>query len=133
MSEEIIYEWALCTGRHEMHSLLTGDVLTESIFPMTVENVMNMTGHISVVSRKMAEVPRDATIIVYVSGLGPLKQAVYVAWLNRTRLFGGSLDLWPGELIFAHYDRESEAYRAFSAMSGNVYPREWISSNRADK
>ena len=131
MSEEI-YEWAL-TMRHKMHSLLTGDVLTETIFPTQVENVMDMTGHITVVSRKMAEVPRDATIIVYVSGLGQLTQAVYVAWLNRIRLFGGSLDLWPGDLIFAHYDFETKTYRAFSAMSGNVYPREWIPYHGADK
>ena len=132
MSEEI-YEWALTEGRHEMHSLLTGDVLTESIFPMTIENVMDMADHVRVVTRKMAEVPRDATIIVYVSGLTLLTQAVYVAWLNRTRLFGGSLDLWPGELIFAHYDRESEAFRGFSAMSGNSYPVVWAPSDRADK
>ena len=132
MSEEI-YEWALTEGRHEMHSLLTGDVLTESIFPMTIENVMDMADHVRVVTRKMAKVPRDATIIVYISGLTLLTQAVYVAWLNRTRLFGGSLDLWPGELIFAHYDFETKTYRAFSAMSGNVYPREWIPYHGADK
>ena len=90
-------------------SPITGEEVTESFFGKEVEDVLNVEEQMETVLEHLKGVPLDAILVVYVTGLTPLFQAVFAAWLTRN--CSGptmSLDLYPGNLVFAHYNLESK-------------------------
>ena len=105
----MIKEIALTNGRHTIVSPITGEEVTESFFGRDVEDVLNVEEQMETVLEHLKGVPLDAILVVYVTGLTPLFQAVFAAWLTRN--CSGptmSLDLYPGNLVFAHYNLESK-------------------------
>ena len=117
----MITEIATTTGRHEIISPITGHVVTKSFFGTTVEDPLNVSAHMETVKAHLDDVPLDETIVVYVTGLSTLLQAVFAVWIGRNCYPPMmSLDLHPGKLVFAHYDRDAETYVFKDALTGNV-------------
>ncbi len=117
----MIKEIALTNGRHTIVSPITEEEVTESFFGKEVEDVLNVAEHMETVLAHLKGVPLDAILVVYVTGLTPLFQAVYAAWLEWN--CSGptmSLDMHPGSLVFAHYDRDAQTYVFRDALTGST-------------
>jgi hypothetical protein len=114
-------EIALTIGRHDIVSPITGEQVTESFFGHVVEDPLNIASHMKTVGEKLSTVPLGETLVVYVTGLSSLFQAVFAVWLDRncndTTM---SLDMHPGKLVFAHYDRDVDTYCFIDALSGET-------------
>ena len=113
-------EIALTKNRHERVSPITGEEVTESFFGTEVEDPLNVEEHIkTVLTYLIRDVPMNSDLVVYVTGLTPLFQAVFAAWVMRN--CSGpmmSLDLYPGSLTFAHYDKDAGTYVFVDALTG---------------
>jgi len=109
---ELFFEVLLCERRHEVIGKF-GETVTRGIFPTTVEQILDLDGHIRVVRETLEPIPETVTVIVYVTGCQPLLQAFYV-WLNNA-LHHSILP----RIILAHYDRDREDYRYYCANNGN--------------
>ena len=117
----MIKEIALTNGRHTIVSPITEEEVTESFFGKEVEDVLNVAEHMETVLAHLKGVPLDAILVVYVTGLTPLFQAVFAAWLEWN--CSGptmSLDMHPGSLVFAHYDRDAQTYVFRDALTGST-------------
>lgn len=115
-----MYEIALTKGRHEIISAISGEEVKDTFFGNAVENVLDVKSHMEVVTAKLRSIS-DKDIIVYVTGLTPLFQAVFAAWL-QLRCSGyanASLDMPVGNLTFAHFNRETGQYHLISALDGD--------------
>ena len=106
------------TNRHEIVSPITNEVVTESFFAVEVEDPLNVEEHMNtVLAHLIRDVPMNSDLVVYVTGLTPLFQAVFTAWIMRN--CSGpmmSLDLYPGSLTFAHYDKDAGTYVFVNAL-----------------
>ena len=117
----MITEVALTKGRHQITSPITGEEVTDSFFGNKIEDVFNVAEHMETVLAHLTDVPKDTTLVVYVTGLTPLFQAVFAAWLEWN--CSGptmSLDMYPGNLVFAHYDRDAQTYVFRDALTGST-------------
>ena len=76
-----LFEVLLCELRHEVIGKF-GEMVTRGIFPTTVEQILDIEGHIKIVREKLEPIPKTVTVIVYVTGCQPLLQSFYV-WLNN--------------------------------------------------
>jgi hypothetical protein len=101
-------------------SPITDEEVTESFFGRVVEEPLNVAEHMKTVRAHLKGVPLDVTIVVYVTGLTPLFQAVFAAWLDRNCNVPATLDLHQGRLVFAHYDRDAETYVFRDALTGST-------------
>jgi hypothetical protein len=110
-----IVELSLTDNRHEILSELTSEVVTQSIFPNTVEEVMNLEEHIQVTDRLFNSLELFSHCIVYITGLTILVQALYISWRKQVLAHGKHRH---GQLIFAHRDRKSGSYKLFCSQSG---------------
>jgi hypothetical protein len=121
-----MYEITLTKRRHEIVSPITGEIVKESFFGNTVEDVLNVEKHMVTVTERFAEID-DEDIIVYVTGLTTLVQAVFAAWLSlRCSGVTQSLDMPRGRLTFAHFNRDSQSYDFANALTGsNGVHLEW--------
>jgi len=118
----MIMEIALTKGRHEIRSPISGKEVTGSFFGKEVYgDVFDVEAHMETVKETLKGLPMDTTIVVYVTGLTPLFQAVFAAWLEMN-CFGPamSLDMHPGNLVFAHYDKDEETYVFRDALTGST-------------
>ena len=113
-----MYEITLTKGRHEIVSPITGEIVEESFFGNEVEEVLNVEKHMVAVAERFAEIDDD-DVIVYVTGLTTLFQAVFAAWLSL-RCSGAtqSLDMPKGQLTFAHFNRDTQGYDFANALDG---------------
>jgi hypothetical protein len=108
-------ELALTAGRHQIKSIISGEVISRSIFPHSVDEVMNLESHIDTFEKTWLSLDPSSHYIVYLSGLTILVQAVYIAWLRSCVPSGDTI---PRRLIFAHYDRQLGSYQLFCAFTG---------------
>ena len=116
-----IVELSLTDNRHEIISELTSEVVSQSIFPNTVEEVMNLEEHIRVTDRVLNSLESFSHCIVYITGLTILVQALYISWSKHVNANGKHRY---GQLIFAHRDRKSESYKLFDSLPGeSIDPR----------
>ena len=115
-----IIELTLTSGRHDTRSKLTSAVISESIFPNTVDEVMDIESHIKVIEQTLERVPKGVTCIVYITGLAILMQALYISWMKRNNAI--DCPAHRGKLILAHWDRESQSYKLLCSESG----MEWV-------
>jgi hypothetical protein len=115
-----MYEIALTKGRHEIISAISGEEVKDTLFGSTVEDVLDIKSHMGVVAEKLRSIS-DNDIIVYVTGLTPLFQAVFAAWLQLrcTGYANASLDMPVGTLTFAHFNRETGQYHLINALDGD--------------
>ena len=113
-----MYEITLTNGRHEIVSPITGETVKDSFFGNTVEDVLNVEKHMITATAKFAEID-DYDVIVYVTGLTSLFQAVFAVWLHL-RCSGAtqSLDMPRGQLTFAHFNRDTQSYTFTNALTG---------------
>ena len=112
-------EISLTIGRHDIISPITGDEVTESFFGLVVEDPLNIVSHMKTIGEKLRMVPLDETLVVYVTGLSSLIQAVFAVWVDRNcNTTTMSLDMHPGKLVFAHYDRDAKTYCFSDALTG---------------
>ena len=126
-------ELSLTKGRHEIKSVFTGKVIEKSIFGHTVEDVLDIEKHIEVAREAMFyEQPYYDEIVVYVTGLTPLFQAVFAAWLNVRCGPPWTLDMPRGTLTFAHYNRETDSYVLVDALTGKTRQKP-VPANADDK
>jgi hypothetical protein len=118
----MIKEIALTIGRHEIMSPITDEEVTESFFGRVVEEPLNVAEHMKTVRAHLKGVPLDVTIVVYVTGLTPLFQAVFAAWLDRNHTENVIRPIvalhYP--LVFAHYDRDAKTYVFRDALTGKA-------------
>jgi len=125
-------EIALTTNRHEIVSPITGKEVTESFFGKEVEDPNDVENHLNtVLIHLMDSVPLNATLIVYVTGASALFQAVFAAWIERN--CSGpmmSLDMYPGELVFAHWDKNAETYVFKHGLTGKTIPLGKLSAEK---
>ena len=116
-----IVELSLTDNRHEIISELTSEVVTQSIFPNTVEEVMDLDEHIRVTDRVLNSLEPFSHCIVYITGLTILVQALYISWSKHVKANGKHRH---GQLILAHRDRTSDAYKLFDSLTGeSINPR----------
>ena len=114
-------ELSLTKGRHEIKSVFTGELVEKSIFGHTVEDILDIDKHIDVAKEAMFYTePFEEDIVVYVTGLTPLFQAVFAAWLYVRCGPPWSLDMPRGTLTFAHYDRDTDTYVLVDALTGQT-------------
>jgi hypothetical protein len=92
-----IIEFTLTAHRHEIKSEFTSEVVSQSIFPHTVDEVMNLENHISVADKVFQSLKPITYCIVYLTGLTILVQALYISW--RTRILVHQHQKY-GKLIF---------------------------------
>lgn len=113
-------ELTLTKGRHEIKSVITGEIVEDSIFGNTVDDVLNVKQHMATATTILRKVA-DNDILIYVTGLTPLFQAVFAAWLelNCSGYANASLDMPRGSLTFAHYDRNTGTYVLADSLSGD--------------
>ena len=109
---ELFFEVLLCERRHKVIGKF-GEMVTRGIFPTTVEQILDIEGHIKIVREKLEPIPKTVTVIVYVTGCQPLLQSFYV-WLNNA----SRQSILP-RIILAHYDRPRKDYRYYCANNGN--------------
>ena len=119
-----IVELSLTDNRHGIISELTSEVVTQSIFPNSVEEVMNLEDHIEVTDRLFNSLGLFSHCIVYITGLTILVQALYISWSKHVNANGKHKS---GELIFAHRDRKSASYKLFCSQSGKSIDPESLS------
>lgn len=119
-----IVELSLTENRHEIRSELTSETVTKSIFPNTVEEVMNLEDHIQVTDRLFNSLELFSHCIVYITGLTILVQALYISWSKHVNTNGKHSC---GQLIFAHRDRDSGSYKLFCSQSGKSFVPESLS------
>ena len=120
-------EFTMTEGRHEIHSELTSEVISQSIFPNTVDEVMDLKGHIQVVDQILEKINISYTYcIVYVTGLTILLQALYISWMKRISAIDSPS--FRGKLIFAHRDRQSQSYQLFCSQTGERIEVESLSN-----
>ena len=119
-----VIELSLTENRHEIISELTSEVVTQSIFPNTVEQVMNLKEHIQVTNRVFNSLESFSHCIVYITGLTILVQALYISW-SKHILANGKHRY--GKLIFAHRDRTSDSYKLFCSQTGESIDSESLS------
>lgn len=105
-----ILEISLCQTRHETIGL-NGCKIRKGIFPQTVENIFDFEEHIKTIDRTLSILPKETKVIIYLTGLTILTQAIYV-WINRKKPF---LDI---ELILAHYERREQNHIYYLAETG---------------
>ena len=110
-----IIEFTLTAHRHEIKSEFTSEVVSQSIFPHTVDEVLNLENHISVADKVFQSLKPITYCIVYLTGLTILVQALYISW--RTRILVHQHQKY-GKLIFAHRDRQSDSYKLFCSQTG---------------
>ena len=67
--------------------------------------------HIKTIDRTLSILPKETKVIIYLTGLTILTQAIYV-WINRKKPF---LDI---ELILAHYERREQNHIYYLAETG---------------
>ena len=116
-----IVELSLTDNRHEIISELTSETITQSVFPNTVKEVMNLEEHIRVTDRVLNSLELFSHCIVYITGLTILVQALYISWSKHVKANGKHRY---GQLIFAHRDRKSESYKLFDSQTGeSIDPR----------
>ena len=116
-----IVELSLTDNRHEIISELTSEVVSQSIFPNTVEEVMNLEEHIRVTDRVFNSLESFSHCIVYITGLTILVQALYIYWRKHAKANGKHRH---GQLILAHRDRTSDSYKLFDSLTGeSIDPR----------
>jgi hypothetical protein len=116
-----IVELSLTDNRHEIISELTSEVVTQSIFPNTVEEVMDLDEHIRVTDRVLNSLESFSHCIVYITGLTILVQALYISWSKHVKANGKHRH---GQLILAHRDRTLDAYKLFDSLTGeSINPR----------
>jgi len=110
------------TTRHEVVSEVTGKIIDDCMFEDT-KNIFDMESFISIAKKKLFAIDKSETIIIYASGLKILMQATYIAWMYLKFAPGslGGYDMYPGRLIFAHHDNETNRYRLFDAVTGEEY------------
>ena len=111
-----IIELTLTSGRHNTYSKLTSALISQSIFPNTVDVVMDLESHIKVIDQTLERVPKGVTCIVYITGLAILMQALYISWMKRNNAI--DCPAHRGKLILAHWDRESQSYKFLCSESG---------------
>lgn len=119
-----VVELSLTENRHEIRSELTSETVSKSIFPNTVEEVMNLKDHIEVTDRLFNSLGLFSHCIVYITGLTILVQALYISWSKHVNANGKH---GHGELIFAHRDRKSASYKLFCSQSGKSIDPESLS------
>ena len=125
-----IVELSLTDNRHEVLSELTSDAVSQSIFPTTVEEVMNIEEHIQVTDRVFKSLKPFSHCIVYLTGLTILVQALYISWRKQILSHGKHKY---GQLILAHYDRTSKSYKLFDSQTGErIDPRSLSDLKRSD-
>lgn len=110
-----IVELSLTDNRHEIISELTSETITQSVFPNTIKEVMNLEEHIQVTDRVLNSLELFSHCIVYITGLTILVQALYISWSKHVKVNGKHRY---GRLIFAHRDRKSESYKLFDSQTG---------------
>lgn len=116
-----IVELSLTDNRHEIISELSSEAVSQSIFPNTVEEVMNLEEHIRVTDRVLNSLELFSHCIVYITGLTILVQALYISWSKHVKANGKHRY---GQLIFAHRDRKSASYKLFDSQTGeSIDPR----------
>ena len=122
-----VMEFTMTEGRHEIHSELTSKVISQSIFPNTVDEVMDLKGHIQVVDQILEKANLSYTYcIVYVTGLTILLQALYISWMKRISAI--DQPSFRGKLILAHRDRQSQSYKLFCSQTGECIEVESLSN-----
>ena len=109
---KLFFEVGLCEQRHEFKGLF-GQIVTRGIFPNTVEKIFDLSGHIHAVEEVLAGIPKEVTVIVYISGCQPLLQALYVYITNAAK--DGNIP----RIILAHYNTEIKSYQYFCAQNGS--------------
>ena len=121
----MITEVALTKGRHQITSPITGEEVTDSFFGNKIEDVFNVAEHMKTVLAHLTDVPKDTTLVVYVTGLTPLFQAVFAAWMMwNCSPTTSSVDMHGNPLfsglVFAHYDRDAQTYVFRDALTGST-------------
>jgi hypothetical protein len=111
-----IIELALTSGRHDTYSKLTSTLISQSLFPNTVDGVMDIKSHIKVIDQTLERVPKGVTCIVYITGLAILMQALNISWMKRVNAI--DYPVLKGKLILAHWNRESQSYKLLCSESG---------------
>ena len=124
LSSVNVIELSLTDNRHEIISELTSKVVTKSIFPNTVKEVMNLEEHIQVTDRVLNSLESFTHCIVYITGLTILVQALYISWSKHVHALGKHSC---GQLIFAHRDRTSDSYKLFDSQTGKSIDPEPLS------
>ena len=124
LSGKNVLELSLTDNRHEILSELTSEIVSQSIFPNTVKQVMNLEEHIQVTDRVLNSLESFSHCIVYITGLTILVQALYVSWSKHVLAYGKHRD---GQLIFAHRDRTSDSYKLFCSQTGKCIDPESLS------
>ena len=119
-----VVELTLTENRHKIISELTLEVVSKSIFPNTVDEVMNLEGHIQVTDRVFNSLESFSHCIVYITGLTILVQALYISC--RKHVLAGGKNRF-GKLIFAHRDRTSDSYKLFCSQTGESIDPESLS------
>lgn len=105
-----VIEISLCRTRHEVVGL-SGCKIDEGIFPKTVKNIFDFEGHMETIDGALTNLPKHSKVIIYLTGLTILTQALYV-WLI------GKKHLLNVELTLAHYDKPEQIYRYYLAETG---------------
>jgi hypothetical protein len=124
LSSVNVIELSLTDNRHEIISELTSKVVTKSIFPNTVKEVMNLEEHIQVTDRVLNSLESFTHCIVYITGLTILVQALYISWSKHVHALGKHSC---GQLIFAHRDRTSDSYKLFDSQTGESFDPQSLS------
>ncbi len=115
-------EISLTQGRHEIVSPITGKTVIDSFFGHTVEDVLDIKGHMKVIREHLSAIPAEEILVIYVTGLTPCLQATIAVWLDRNcNGVDRSLDTYPGDLVIAHYDRDGGSYRMSYALTGEEF------------
>ena len=116
--EAPILEISLCQTRHEVVGL-NGCKIRKGIFPQTVENIFDFEGHIKTIDKTLSILPKETKVIIYLTGLTILTQAIYV-WINRKKPF---LDI---EITLAHYDKGEPNHMYYLAETGEQISRQYF-------
>ena len=111
-----IIELTMTSGRHDTHSELTSALISQSLFPNTVDKVMDIESHIKVIDKTLERIPKGVTCIVYITGLVILLQALNISWMKRVNTI--DRPALKGKLILAHWNRESQSYKLLCSESG---------------
>jgi hypothetical protein len=118
-----IIEYSLCQKRHRTISGISDSEITESLFPLTVEDIFDLEQHVKTIDGKLTKYSKQDVVIIYLTGLTILTQAFYI-WLisviQASRIHA--------KIILGHYDRTKSDFRFYDSLSGQQYQPSEITS-----
>ena len=118
-----IIEYSLCQKRHRTISGISDSEITESLFPLTVEDIFDLEQHVKTIDGKLTKYSKQDVVIIYLTGLTILTQAFYI-WLlsiiEQARI--------QPKIILGHYDRAESKFRFYDSLSGHTYQKSEITA-----